>query len=196
MFSAATSHASALVSLHVLVSASSPKLYPCWLPPCIAVLHFGGRSGPASEKCVRLRHEPCACGAMQLLKRDVQLHGDRRGTGGITNGTTLEQVIMYLLRKHGARHLRKVGSHGRHGVIAAGFRCFCLLQSTGSPSNTQRRALRSAGGSHLTSKPIAPPVVARSAKLCKAVTTERGPRKQGTKHNSYQPESLHDAGAL
>ncbi len=44
----------------------------------------------------------------QLLTRDFQLHGNRRGTGGITNGTSLEQVIMYLLRKHEARHLRKV----------------------------------------------------------------------------------------
>ena len=50
----------------------------------------------------------------QLLTRDFQLHGDRRGTGGITNGTSLEQVIMYLLRKHEARHLRKVRSHPRH----------------------------------------------------------------------------------
>ncbi len=51
----------------------------------------------------------------QLLTRDFQLHGDRRGTGGITNGTSLEQVIMYLLRKHEARHLRKVGTHRRRG---------------------------------------------------------------------------------
>ncbi len=53
-----------------------------------------------------VRTQPNCCA--QLLAKDVQLHGDRRGTGGITNGTSLEQVIMYLLRKGEPRNLPKV----------------------------------------------------------------------------------------
>ena len=44
----------------------------------------------------------------QLMATDMKLHGNRRGTGGITNGTSLEQVIMYLLRKDETRNLPKV----------------------------------------------------------------------------------------
>ena len=53
-------------------------------------------------------YEPAA--VAQLLAKDVKLHGDRRGTGGITNGTSLEQVIMYLLRRDETRNLPKVCS--------------------------------------------------------------------------------------
>ena len=62
-----------------------------------------GREAPLTNQ------QPDSCGhvSMQVLEHDVELHGNKRGTGGLTNGTSLEQVIMYLLIKDRKNNLPK-----------------------------------------------------------------------------------------
>ena len=87
----------------------------------------------------------------QLLARDVQLHGDRRGTGGITNGTSLEQVIMYLLRKDEPRNLPKVSScDSAEGTSAV----WLSLVNVGSRSSGP---LLSCGRSYVIGVEVKPP---------------------------------------
>jgi len=45
---------------------------------------------------------------VQILAHDTDLHGTH--TGGLTNGTSLEQAIMFLLIKDQGNNLPKVGN--------------------------------------------------------------------------------------